>query len=95
MVRNFEEMAAADYRPTMLDRVRYRYEASLVADRCIEAMDLLMDIAGGRSVYTGSAFQDLWHDVRMARAHVANNPAGFARNYAAVLMGAENQDMFV
>jgi len=95
MVRNFEEMEAAKWKPAMLDRVRYRYEASLVCDHCIEAMDLLMDIAGGRSVYTGNAFQNLWHDVRMARAHVANNPAGFARNYAAVLMGAENTDLFV
>ena len=95
MVRNFEEMAAAEYKPAMLDRVRYRYEASLVADQCIEAMDLLMDVAGGRSVYSGNGFADLWHDVRMARAHVANNPAGFARNYASVLMGGENKDMFL
>lgn len=95
MVRNFEEMAAAGYKPAMLDRVRYRYEASLVADQCIEAMDLLMDVAGGRSVYSGNGFADLWHDVRMARAHVANNPAGFARNYASVLMGGENKDMFL
>jgi 3-hydroxy-9,10-secoandrosta-1,3,5(10)-triene-9,17-dione monooxygenase len=95
MVRNFEEMEAARFKPSILDRVRYRYEASLVGDRCIEAMDLLMDVAGGRSVYTGNAFQDLWHDVRMARAHVANNPAGFARNYGAVLMGAENTDLFL
>ena len=95
MVRAFDEMEAADWKPAMRDRARYRYQASLVGDRCIEAMDLLMDIAGGRSVYTGNAFQDLWHDVRMARAHVANNPAGFARNYANMLLGAENTDMFL
>jgi 3-hydroxy-9,10-secoandrosta-1,3,5(10)-triene-9,17-dione monooxygenase len=95
MVRGFDEMEAANWKPSILDRVRYRYQASLVGDRCIEAMDLLMDIAGGRSVYTGNAFQDLWHDVRMARAHVANNPAGFARNYANVLMGGENTDLFL
>jgi 3-hydroxy-9,10-secoandrosta-1,3,5(10)-triene-9,17-dione monooxygenase len=95
MVRNFEEMEAAGWKPALPDRVRYRYQASLVADRCIEAMDLLMDIAGGRSVYSGSAMQDLWHDVRMARAHVANNPAGFARNYANVMMGGENSDFFL
>lgn len=95
MVRAYDEMEAANWRPTMLDRVRYRYQASLVGDRCIEAMNLLMDVAGGRSVYTGSEFQDLWHDVRMARAHVANNPVGFARNYANVLMGGENGDLFL
>lgn len=95
MVRAYDEMEAAQWRPTLLDRVRYRYQASLVGDRCIEAMDLLMDVAGGRSVYTGSAFQDLWHDVRMARAHVANNPVGFGRNYARMLMGGENGDLFI
>ena len=95
MVSNFKAMEAADWKPTIEQRVRYRYEASLVADRCIEAMDLLMDVAGGRSVYLGSEFQDLWHDVRMSRAHVANNPTGFARNYANVLMGGQNGDYFL
>lgn len=95
MVRNYQEMAEADWKPSIVDRARYRYQASLVADRCIEAMDLLMDIAGGRSVYTGNEFQNLWHDVRMSRAHVANNPTGFARNYATVLMGGKNGDLFL
>ncbi|MEO0030310.1 MAG: hypothetical protein RIS94_68 [Pseudomonadota bacterium] len=95
MVRAYDEMEAAGWKPDLLHRSRYRYQASLVGDRCIEAMDLLMDIAGGRSVFTGNAMQDLWHDVRMARAHVANNPVGFARNYAGMLMGADNADMFL
>jgi len=95
MVSNFEAMERAGWKPSIEDRVAYRYQASLVADRCIEAMDLLMDVAGGRSVYAGSDFQELWHDVRMARAHVANNPVGFARNYANVLMGGENGDYFL
>ncbi|MCY1672809.1 flavin-dependent monooxygenase [Novosphingobium sp. SL115] len=95
MVSNFEAMEKAGWKPDLADRVRYRYQASLVADRCIEAMDLLMDVAGGRSVYSGNGFQDLWHDVRMARAHVANNPVGFARNYATILMGGENGDYFL
>lgn len=95
MLRAYDLMEASNWKPSLLDRVRFRYQASVVADRCIEAMDLLMDVAGGRSVYAGNAFQDLWHDVRMARAHVANNPAGFARNYANMLMGGENADMFL
>lgn len=95
MIQNFDSMERAGWKPTLQDRVRYRYQASLVADRCIEAMDLLMDIAGGRSVYAGNEFQDIWRDVRMSRAHVANNPAGFARNYADVMLGGENTDYFV
>lgn len=95
MVYNFEEMEKAGWKPSLEDRVRYRYDASLVGDRCIEAMELLMDVAGGRSVFNGNDFQNLWLDVRMARAHVANNPTGFARNYASVLMGADNTDLFL
>lgn len=95
MISNFDAMEKANWQPTIEERVRYRYDASLVGDRCIEAMNLLMDVAGGRSVYAGSEFQNLWLDVRMARAHVANNPVGFARNYANVLMGGENKDFFL
>ena len=95
MVANFKEMEAANWKPSILDRARYRYQASLVGDRCIEAMDMLMDIAGGRSVYLDNDFRDLWLDVRMARAHVANNPVGFARNYATILMGGQNNDQFI
>jgi 3-hydroxy-9,10-secoandrosta-1,3,5(10)-triene-9,17-dione monooxygenase len=95
MIANFDAMEKVNWQPDLIDRIRYRYQASLVSDRCIEAMDLLMDVAGGRSVFTGNAFQDLWHDVRMSRAHVANNPVGFARNYATVLMGGDNADVFL
>lgn len=95
MVSNFKEMEAVSWKPAILDRARYRYQASLVGDRCIEAMDMLMDIAGGRSVYLDNDFRDLWLDVRMARAHVANNPVGFARNYATILMGGQNNDQFI
>lgn len=95
LVSNFKEMEAANWKPNILERARYRYQASLVADRCIEAMNMLMDIAGGRSIYLDSDFRDIWLDVRMARAHVANNPVGFARNYATLLMGGENSDMFI
>lgn len=95
LISNFDAMEKANWKPSIAERVQYRYDASLVGDRCIEAMDLLMDVAGGRSVFTGNEFQNLWHDVRMARAHVANNPVGFGRNHATVLMGGENKDLFL
>ena len=79
----------------MLDRVKYRYQASLVIERMMKAVDLLFDIAGGRSVYNGAAIQEIWHDVHIARAHVANNPVGFARNFGNMHLGAESTDVFV
>lgn len=91
--RNLDHMANGEL--SLEDRIKYRYQASLVIDRCIEAIDLLMDSAGGRSVYTGSEIQQLFLDIHTARAHVANNPTTFGRNYANNLLGAENTDYFV
>ncbi len=79
----------------MEDRIKYRYQASLVIERMMKAVDMLFDVAGGRSVYNGSPIQDIWHDIHIARAHVANNPIGFARNWGAVQLGGDNTDFFV
>ncbi len=98
MYRNFDalmERVNNGEEIPMIDRIKYRYQASLVIEKMIKAIDLLFDIAGGRSVFEGSPIQEIWHDVHIARAHVANNPVGFARNYGAVLLGADNTDVFV
>ena len=98
MYRNFDEMMAAvnsGHEIPMKDRVKYRYQASLVIERMMQAVDLVFDIAGGRSVFKDSPIQDIWHDIHIARAHVANNPIGFARNLGAVHLGADSTDVFV
>lgn len=98
MYRNFDEMMAAveaGEEIPMLDRIKYRYQASLVIENMMEAVDLLFNVAGGRSVFKGSAIQDIWHDIHIARAHVANSPVGFARNLGAVQLGADSTDVFV
>ncbi len=98
MFRNFDHMMArvnADEEIPMMDRVKYRYQASLVIERMMEAVDLLFNVAGGRSVYNGSPIQDIWHDVHIGRAHVANSPVSFARNLGAVHLGAPSTDVFV
>lgn len=98
MYRNFDNMMAAvnaGEEIPMLDRIKYRYQASLVIERMMEAVDLLFNVAGGRSVFDGSPIQDIWHDVHIGRAHVANSPIGFARNLGAVQLGADSTDVFV
>lgn len=98
MYRNFDHMVAAvtsgDEIP-MIDRVRYRYQASLVIDRMGAAVDRLFEVAGGRSVFNGAEIQDIWRDIHIARAHVANNPTSFARNFGGMALGAEGSDVFV
>jgi len=98
MYRNFDEMMDAvnnGREIPMKDRVKYRYQASLVIERMIQAVDMLFDVAGGRSVFRNSPIQDIWHDIHIARAHVANNPISFARNLGAVHLGADSTDVFV
>ena len=96
--RNFDEMMAKvnnGEEIPMADRVKYRYQASLVIERMMKAVDLLFDVAGGRSVFEGSPIQEIWHDIHIARAHVANNPVGFARNFGGIQLTGESSDVFV
>ncbi len=98
LFRNFDRMVervAAGQAVPMDDRVRYRYQASLVIDRMGAAVDRLFEVAGGRSVFDGAEIQNIWRDIHIARAHVANNPTSFARNLGGMALGAENGDLFV
>ena len=95
MYHNFDKMEAANWKPTLEERIVYRYQASIVIDKAIEAIDTLFDVAGGRSVFNGHPLQQLWHDIHIARCHVANNPTAFARNLGSVTLGMENKDVFI
>jgi 3-hydroxy-9,10-secoandrosta-1,3,5(10)-triene-9,17-dione monooxygenase len=98
MQRNFERMMAQVKRGDPIpieERILNRYQASLVIDKAIDVVDLLFSSAGGSSVFLGSDIQQRFLDIHTARAHVANNPTGFARNLGAVALGAENADFFV
>lgn len=98
LYRNFDRMMAqvsAGETIPMHERVKYRYQAALVVDKCLSVIDSLFAVAGGRSVFLGAPMQQLFLDIHTARAHIANNPTGFARNYGRVLLGMENADFFV
>lgn len=98
MLANFEAMMRtlrAGGTIALEDRILYRYQASLVIDKCIEVVDSLFSSAGGSSVFVGSPIQQCFLDIHTARAHVANNPTAFARNLGAVSLGAANADFFV
>jgi 3-hydroxy-9,10-secoandrosta-1,3,5(10)-triene-9,17-dione monooxygenase len=91
----FNSMAQCNWQPSIEDRVLYRYQASLVIDKCIDGIDTLFDVAGGRSVFTNHPLQLIWHDIHIARSHVANSPASFSRNLGSVLLGLDNTDLFI
>jgi 3-hydroxy-9,10-secoandrosta-1,3,5(10)-triene-9,17-dione monooxygenase len=79
----------------MDERVRFRFEASRIIEKSVATVGELFANAGGRSVFLGSPIQQRFLDVNTARAHVANNPTGFARNFGAIQLGAPNKDVFV
>jgi 3-hydroxy-9,10-secoandrosta-1,3,5(10)-triene-9,17-dione monooxygenase len=98
LFRNFDGMMAAvldGNEIAMIDRVRYRYQASLVIDKLGVAVDRLFDVAGGRNVFDDAPIQNIWRDLHIARSHVANNPTSFARNLGGMSLGAENADVFI
>ena len=98
MYRNFDHMVnvvCAGEAMSLEDRVRYRYQASIVVERMGTAVDRLFDVAGGRSVFNGAEIQNIWRDIHIARAHVANNPTAFARNMGSMALGGDNGDLFI
>lgn len=98
LLRNFDTMMAQVERGEEIplqDRVRYRYQASLVITKSIQVIDSLFEVAGGHSVFNDSEIQQRFRDVHTARAHVANNPTSFARNFGGVSLGMENTDFFI
>jgi len=98
LMRNFDAMMALienGQEIPLLDRAKYRYQTGTVVVRMMEAIDLLFDVAGGRSVFLGAEIQEIWHDIHIARAHVANNPVPLARNYGNMVLGGENKDFFI
>ncbi|MEP1472394.1 MAG: acyl-CoA dehydrogenase family protein [Halieaceae bacterium] len=98
LFRNFDQMVSqvrnGDPVPVE-DRIKYRYQASLVIERCIDVVDSLFSSAGGGSVFLGSDIQQRFLDIHTARAHVANNPTSFGRNLGATSLGTDNSDFFV
>jgi len=98
LYRNFDEMMTAvnaGEEVPVADRVKYRYQASLVIEKSMGVIDSLFSSAGGASVFTGAEIQQRFLDIHTARAHVANNPTSFARNLGGVTLGADNQDLFL
>jgi 3-hydroxy-9,10-secoandrosta-1,3,5(10)-triene-9,17-dione monooxygenase len=96
--RNFDEIMAsvrAGREIPLVDRVRYRYESSLIGRRCADLCDELMPLVGGRAIYTDSPIVRYWLDINAARAHVANDPRLIGNSLGAMYVGEQVQEFFV
>ena len=77
------------------DRVRYRYDSGVVADRCVELSGRMLKAAGSGGIRIGSELLARHLDILASQAHVANNSVPFATNMGGILFGEENIDFAV
>lgn len=76
-------------------RIQYRFESAQVPEQCLQEVLELQKMCGGRAIFTNSPLQRFTLDILAGRAHVANNPYQFGRNYGGVQLGLENADIFL
>ena len=77
------------------DRVRYRYDSAVVADRCLALSGRMLKAAGSGGVRLGSELLDFHLDILCSQAHVANHSIPFANNMGGVMFGAESVDFAI
>lgn len=98
LYRNFDEMMAAmreGRELSMEERIRYRYQSSQISRRCVDLVDDLMPLLGGRAIYTDSPIVRYWLDLNASRAHVANDPNLIGNSLGQLYMGQQPQEFFV
>ncbi|PWK66119.1 3-hydroxy-9,10-secoandrosta-1,3,5(10)-triene-9,17-dione monooxygenase [Streptomyces sp. CG 926] len=94
--RNIDELYALAERgaelPTTL-RTRVRRDQVLATERCVAAVDLLMENAGGSAMRTGpDRVQRAWRDVHTGRGHAANDPERALVLFGQGALGLDIQD---
>ncbi|MDB5487233.1 MAG: acyl-CoA dehydrogenase, partial [Reyranella sp.] len=60
--------------PTHDDKLRYRRDAFFSVRLCLEAVDILMGVAGSSGLYLSGSMQRLFRDAHAANAHVMFSP---------------------
>ncbi|HJQ56577.1 MAG TPA: acyl-CoA dehydrogenase family protein [Vineibacter sp.] len=67
-------VARSGAEPAHADKVRYRRDAFFSVRLCLEAVDILMGIAGSSGLYLSNAMQRLFRDAHAANAHIMFSP---------------------
>ena len=98
LLRNFELMmqrANAGESLTMAERVKMRYDSSIVPDKCAQAVEALMYNSGASTIFRTHGINRAFRDIHTGRAHVANCPGKYALNLGGVSMGLDSTDFFL
>ena len=67
-------VARAGHEPAHEDKLRYRRDAYFSVRLCLEAVDILMGVAGSGGLYLSGTMQRLFRDAHAANAHVMFSP---------------------
>jgi 3-hydroxy-9,10-secoandrosta-1,3,5(10)-triene-9,17-dione monooxygenase len=76
-------------------RVAMKWDATVIAQTSIEAIELLFKACGGRGLLLSNPMQRFFRDAHAASNHAALNPDKGALNAGAVAMGGPNFDFIV
>jgi 3-hydroxy-9,10-secoandrosta-1,3,5(10)-triene-9,17-dione monooxygenase len=71
----------------MEKRTLYAYNSASVVRRMAELVDGMMELLGGRAIYTSSPIIQPWLDLHAGRAHVANDPNNRTQDLVGGILG--------
>jgi len=77
------------------ERIRRRFNASLISKKCADSVNTLFVACGAQGIFKDHPLNRAWLDINAGRTHVANNPFKYGRNLGGTLMGQENTDFFL
>ena len=98
LFRNFDAMMECNRQGVPIpieDRIRYRYDSAVVADRCLNMSSKMLKASGSGGIRHGSPLLARHLDILASQAHVANNVTPFGSNLGGTLFGADNADFAV
>ncbi|MEH6590889.1 MAG: flavin-dependent monooxygenase [Halioglobus sp.] len=77
------------------DRVRYRYDSAVVADRCLAMSSKMLKAIGSGGIRNGNGLLATHLDILASQAHVANNVAPFGNNLGGMIFGEDSVDFAI
>jgi alkylation response protein AidB-like acyl-CoA dehydrogenase len=78
--------------PDDATRLQYRLNVGYAAKLCVQAVERLMPVVGGRGLELHNNFQRAWRDVHAVAQHIALVWDVQALNYAATRLGLKPAD---
>ncbi|HQN55214.1 MAG TPA: flavin-dependent monooxygenase [Novosphingobium sp.] len=79
----------------MEKRAFYTYQSATVVRRLAGLIDDVVQLLGGRAIYTSSEIIQPWLDLHAGRAHVANDPNNRTGDTIGTLLGADPLNPFL